>query len=185
MKNDFLIILIITAICFNGCNHSTNPEDKKETITALEKLNEVTSLVESFPNKLELLSINSSNVNDDGESLNWNYKYSAGDPGVDYRFHTDINGASFDSTSTLVLLGNKVIANIYFDSNKALKLAEANGGSDFRKTHKDFVIEATLTEPLVPNSQPMWFIRYTSETGDQRILHLGINCVTKEVGFYY
>ncbi|MFZ1290666.1 MAG: hypothetical protein WAR79_11290, partial [Melioribacteraceae bacterium] len=94
------------------------------------------------------------------------------------------NSVNFDSTSILILDGENLIVDQYFDSDEAMKIAENNGGKEFRENNIDYTIEITLLEPMVPNSDAMWFVKYKS-IKNNNILHIGINNSTKEVVLYY
>lgn len=120
-----------------------------------------------------------------GQANKWTYKYSAGGLAVDYYFHATANEVLFDSTSNIILDGESLIAQQWFDSDEAMKIAEDNGGKEFRNNKSEYTIEVSLYAPLVPNSVTYWFVKYKSQIGRNRILHLGINTLTRETALYY
>ena len=127
--------------------------------------NKVDSLVKLIDTSAKLQLIKSDSVDTNGTSINWVYRYASYDSSNSekyYYFHTNIDSVIFDSTSFNILYGIKQITKNWIDSDSALYLAELKGGRDFRVLNPNYRISAYLSEPLVPSSQPTWYIKYIS-----------------------
>ncbi|MBU0474299.1 MAG: hypothetical protein KKF62_09055 [Bacteroidetes bacterium] len=183
----FNLIMLFTLLLLFGCtkNSVNDPTDNNGKITAASKFNAVKSLASEYSEGLILKSIKSEELQSDGFAKKWNYKFSTAGIAVDYYFHATSNEVLYDSTSSINMDGEGLIANQWFDSDEALIIAENNGGKEFRNNNHEYLIEASLVEPLIPNSETIWFVKYSSSFGNTKILHLGINTITKEVGLYY
>lgn len=86
-----------------------------------------------------------------------------------------------DSVVNSILDGNAIITHDWFDSDKAVEIAEENGGKTFRNENPEYIIEASLSEPLVPNTSTIWYIEYRSIVNASNNLLLGIDANTGEV----
>jgi len=184
MKNSLLKLLFMFAILFQSCSVN-DPHSDNDLITAFAKLDDIESVALDLSKGLILKSIVSKNVKISGQAETWIYKYSSGGIAVDYYFHAKENEVKFDSTSIFILDGEGFIVDQWFDSDEAMKIAEENGGKEFRQSNLDYTIEISLAEPIIPNLDAFWYIKYISQNGNPKILHLGINNSTKEVGLYY
>lgn len=182
MKKLSSTLIIISIILLQNC--SVNDPANNSSITALTKIDEIEAIVKEHAEGLVLKSIISKDVDENGKSEKWIYKYSSAGISKDYYFHTTENRVNFDSTSILILDRENLIVGQYFDSDEALKIAENSGGKEFRENNINYTIEITLIEPMVQNSDVMWFVKYKS-IKNNNILHIGINNTTKEVALYY
>lgn len=182
------LIMLFSLLLLFGCTKSSinDPINNNGNITAASKFDAVKSLASKYSGGLILKSVKSEQLQPDGFAKKWNYKFSTAGIAVDCYFHATSNEVMYDSTSSITLVnGEGLIAHQWFDSDEALKIAENNGGKEFRNNNPEYLIEASLVEPLVPNSETIWFVKYSSSSGNTKILHLGINTTTKEVGLYY
>jgi len=93
-----------------------------------------------------------------------------------YYFSLKVNKIKLDSTSA-VKVGDSVISDTWVSSETAINAAEKNGGSAFRKEYRGCHISATLSEAVVPNSYPSWYITYNSPVEN---LYIIINALTGE-----
>ena len=180
MKNNLIISLFLLFL-FQSCSVN-EPNPKDNLLTAATKISDIESLASESSKGLILKSIKSKNVQVNGEAEIWQYKYSSGGIAVDYYFTATPNEVMLDSTSDIIWDGEGFINNQWFDSDEAMRIAEENGGKEFRETNKDYKIEISLTEPMIPNAETYWFVKYKS---GNKILHIGINNSTKEVKLYY
>lgn len=183
MKNILVTIFMLFLLLLQSC--SINEPKTNNLITALTKFDDVGSIVSEYSQGLILKSVFSKEVKYNGQAEKWIYKYSSGGIAVDYYYHATESKVRFDSTSTMTLDGEGLIVNQWFNSDEAMRIAEENGGKKFRETNLEYNIEISLVEPMIPNSVTYWFVKYISKTGNNEILHLGINSLTKEVNLYY
>ena len=158
-----IIYMLIFLISYSLSYSSDN------LITARYNKEIVDSLANSISDSLKLQSIESDSVSIDGTSKFWIFRYISIDSS--YYFHTELDTAIFDSSSHKILIGASIITKNWIDSDSALSLAESQGGYTFRISHPDYIIKASLREPLVPYSYPQWYITYVSkENPDEKIL---------------
>ena len=136
----------------------------------------VESYTKSIDNSVKLMSVFSQNVNINGNSENWNYEFISTDKMILYYFSLKVNKIKLDSTSA-VKVGNSVITDTWVSSEAAINTAEKNGGSAFRKEYRGCHISASLSEAVVPNSYPSWYITYNSPVEN---LYIIINALTGE-----
>lgn len=186
MKAVKLIFIFLT---FNlACQKNTNPLSPPlndgDRITAAYNFSAVESLISTYYDGLLLLSIKSDNVDYDGYAKKWCFVYSSGGIAVDYIFHSTYYDVGFDST-TVEIIGIGYISRTWFNSDKALGIAEENGGKDFRMKNPDYSIKASLSEPVIPNSTTYWYVTYRSKSDKTKSLMLGINANTGEVTLKY
>jgi hypothetical protein len=176
------IIIVLCIICF-GCRYNLLdiiPGNSEGGITAAYKMGEVDVLAKSYKQELKLISVISENVNPDGTSTKWIYRYVATTPselGKTYYFHATYYEVAFDSISGPIF-GPAVITQTWFNSDKALSIAERNGGSQFRKQNLHYTIEADMGEPGIPNSTTYWWITYREAGNRNNYLMLSIDANT-------
>jgi hypothetical protein len=185
MKVKTIIVTIL--LCLYGCDKESVNQAliDGERITAAYNLSAVESLASTYSKGLLLLSIRSDNVEYDGFAQKWCFRYSSGGIAVDYYFHTTSTNVIFDSTSILMYVGLTFISHKWCNSDEALRIAENNGGKDFRMKNSEYSIEASLGEPLVPNSTTLWYITYRSKLDSTKSPMFGIDAKTKEVTLKY
>lgn len=118
------------------------------------------------PNAL-LLKVWSDNVLTTGMADSWNYLYATrpatGKP-IFYYAHSAAAGIVLDSISNIPFIGIATVSFPWFDSDSALVLANKSTGNAFAATHLMYKIQASLVQPLVPNSRVGWAIDYISAT---------------------
>jgi len=136
----------------------------------------VESYTKSIDNSVKLMSVFSQDVNINGNSENWTYEFISTDKMILYYFSLKVNKIKLDSTSA-IKVGNSIITDTWVSSEAAINEAEKNGGSAFRKEYPGCHILATLSEAVVPNSYPSWYITYNSPVEN---LYIIINAVTGE-----
>jgi len=170
-----------------SCKSPTeNTFEGKNHITASYRYNEIEKYAKSLDGSLKLKSISSSNINYDGTSSSWSYKYSKISDSAfisEYyyfsSFYESIKEDSIITRNTTV--GDAFISQSWFDSNDALKIAEENGGKLFRTSNSNCYISASLGEAVVPNSYPFWEIRYSIDTNKNNYVVFNVNAVTGSV----
>ncbi len=180
-----LILPCILALALIGCSHSTEPPLSIPS-TAKSKLDDIDSLAQTFKQGMRLMSVSSRNVNSGGGASTWQYAYVYPDttmPPKLYWFHADADGVGFDSIS-LMGLGSAVITSLWFNRDSALLIAEQNGGAKFRSDNTDYVIVASVGEPLVPDLRTYWNVSYYSNSDNNRFLMFRIDAGTGVVKTY-
>lgn len=178
----FLGILVITLI---GCSHSTEPP-LSVPFTAKSKLNSINSLAQSYKKGVQLMSVSSPSVSSEGQAESWRYSYCCADtvtPPKLYWFHADAKGVGFDSIS-LMGVGTAIITHAWFNSDSAMLISEENGGAKFRSDNPDYVITASLGEPLAPNPSTYWYIDYYSSSDKSKSVLFIIDANTGAVRTY-
>lgn len=135
-----------------------------QSITAKYKLEAVDSFVHSIDPTAKLRWLMSDSVLADGTSESWKYQYDtfSGYIHTSYFLHATIDSVALDSINYIAPLGIMYVDSIWIDSDIALSLAESQGGEDFRNTHTDYKIFASMGKPLVPYSTNRWYIHYIS-----------------------
>ena len=136
----------------------------------------VESYTKSIDNSVKLMSVFSQDVYINGNSENWTYEFISTDKMILYYFSLKVNKIKLDSTSA-VKVGNSVITDTWVSSEAAINTAEKNGGSAFKEEYRGCHISATLSEAVVPNSYPSWYITYSSPIEN---LYIIINAQTGE-----
>jgi len=184
MNKKIIILALLPFLMECDKNPINNTLIDNNRITAAYNLRVVDSLAETYSEGLQLLSIRSKNVAFDGYSQKWCFIYSSGGIAFNYYFHTTANEVIFDSTSSKNI-GSAFISHQWFESNEALRIAEKNGGKDFRMKNPEYTIEASLGEPNVPNSTTFWYITYLSKLDSTKSLMLGIDANTRGVTLKY
>jgi len=181
-KISFLFYLIIL---FNLCNENPASTDIDEPILASYNKSEVENMAQSLQNDANLLTIKSDDVNLNGKSISWCYLYYSFSEDSRYYFKTNSKEVELDSTRNGAIDGLSFITHTWFDSNEAIEIAEENGGEEFRSENQEYIIEASLSEPLVPNTSTIWYIEYRSKINESLGILLGINANTGEVLLKY
>ena len=181
MKAQIFILALL--LIMEGCNRDSvnNPLIEGNRITAAYNSSKVESLAAQYSDGLLLMSVQSENLDYDGFASKWRFRYSSAGIAVDYYFHTSAKEVYYDSISTMKLVGSGFIVHQWFDSDQALKIAEESGGRDFRRKNSQYIIEASLGEPVVPNSTAIWYITYRSKSDDTKALALSIDANTGKV----
>lgn len=178
------IFILFIALLFGSCgiNDSSSSSTVREgKVTAAFNLGAVESFASSFSPGLKIMLLKSDNVTPEGFSAKWNFEYSSGGLAVSYHFHNSYLGVGYDSTSAFMRIGVAFISNRWINSSEALKVAERNGGREFRLKNPGSTITASLSEPLIPNSSTFWYITYISKSDDGSRLFLIIDASTGEV----
>lgn len=180
-----LALPVMIGLIVIGCSQSTEPP-LAVPLTAREQLGSVDSFAQSYQTGLLLVTVQAGNVSADGIASTWGYGYmsTSADSGLRvYWFHPAPAGVVFDSISPLPV-GISPLSATWFDSDSALSVAELNGGSIFRKNNPDYSISAAVSEPVVPNSTPAWYVYYRSGNDKTKFLQFNIDAVTGTYKLY-
>jgi hypothetical protein len=183
-------MVIVFCLFLISCESSTeNIYEGKNHITASYRYNEIEKYAKSLDSGLKLKSVSSSNVNYDGTSSSWSYKYSkildSAFTSKHYYFSSFYELINKDSIVTRkTTVGDAFISQSWFNSNEALKVAEESGGKQFRTNNSNFHITASLGEAVVPNSSPFWYIKYSTDSDKNNYVVFNINAVTGAVSKY-
>jgi hypothetical protein len=177
MKSFFVVISLCLFLvsCKNGEESIVEiPIEGDGHIYASSGYQQVESFAKSFDSSVKIMAVRSQDVNIGGSSKSWTYEFVSTDKMILYLFTRTFDSIGLDST-TEMKTGNSVISNTWINSNVALSAAENNGGKAFRNKHTNCQISASLSEPLIPNSAPLWYIKYSSST---EYLYVVINAIT-------
>jgi len=172
----FLFLVLLTSCKENEDSITGIPLEGDRQIYALAGYNQVESFAKSIVESLKLMRVYSNNVKSSGSAKSWHYEFVSIEKDSLYFFTRTFDSVGFDSTN-IIMIGNSIITKPWIESNVALASAEMNGGSIFRNNHSDCTIYASLAEPLIPDSIPLWYINYSSANDK---LYLMINAITGE-----
>ncbi len=178
-------ILTYFALLLLGCSKNPVSGISDQNILASHHKDEVESFAKSLQNNMDLMLVQSDDVFQNGKSISWIYIYFSPAEDSRYFIHVTYTDIKLDSVANSALDGISYITHEWFDSDEALKIAEQNGGKKFRKENPEYRIEASLSEPLVPNSSAIWYIQYRSVINDSDNLLLGMNASTGEIVVKY
>ena len=183
-----LLITFILCLSFAACNQndsSTNTAIEGDNhITSNFKFKQIDAYAKNEDNTLRLKFISSDNVSYDGCSNSWSYKYSKVLDSPAYYSKSYYLSSFYDSiccdsiVTEKSTVGDAYISKSWINSDIALKIAESKGGREFREKNPAYNIDASLGEAVVPNSYPVWNIRYTSSASSSINLVVRINAVT-------
>jgi hypothetical protein len=180
------IFFLLSLLAFISCKKSfpVSPSENPSSITAAFAQPAIDSLAHTLNKELKFMGISSLDVDSSGGSAIWVYRYvnptAIASAKPMYWFHATAEGVAFDSTGPM-LVGSAVITVSWMNSDAALKIAEANGGSVFRSKNPVFTIQAGLGEPVVPNPTTYWYIQYRSTSDSTRMLFMSIDANTGNV----
>jgi hypothetical protein len=189
MKN-ILVTLIISLLIF-GCGKDTNTTDNNiidnttenySPNTAHFNFTAVEKQAKTLDSNSRLITILAKNVKVDGTADSWQYIYdSLPDTNYKIRYYyisSDLYSVKCDSIiSKKPMVGGAPISKNWMNSDKALAIAEINGGNEFRLQNPDCLISASLSEALIPESSPNWYIYYSSKNNGGKRLWIKINAV--------
>lgn len=182
-----VIFLFLFGLSFISCSESEFPTESdiegENHITANYKYNKVEAYIKSEDEDLRLKNITSNSIDYNGFSKSWSYRYSkildSAFTSKYYYVRSLYDSICCDSIIIgKTTVGDAFISQSWLNSNKIMEIAERNGGKEFRENIKEYNISATLSEAVVPNSQPIWNIKYSSKTNEANYLILRINAVT-------
>ena len=183
-------LVIVFCLFLISCESLTeNIFESKNHITANYRYNEIEKYAKSLDSGLKLKSVSSSNVNYDGTASSWSFKYSKNLDSAftlkHYYFSSFYESINKDSiVIRKITVGDAFISQRWFNSNEALKIAEENGGKQFRTNNSSYYITASLGEAVVPNSNPFWYIKYSTASDKNNYIVFNINAVTGSVSKY-
>lgn len=183
LQNLFIVFCLFLVSCESL---TENTYEGKNHITASYRYNEIEKYAKSLDGSLKLKSISSSNVNYDGASGSWLYMYSkildSAFTSQHYYFSSCYESIACDSiVKRKTTVGDAFISQSWFNSDAALKIAEENGGKQFRTNTAGCNIAASLGEAVVPNSNPFWYIIYSLDNNENNYVVFNINAVTGSV----
>ncbi len=159
------VVLSIACLLLAACKDTvTDQSDPGPTFTAGTRFSAVNTYAQTYAPGCRFFGIFAPSVDIGGKAAQWSYCFfdSGGSHPV-YYFHANRTQVAYDSTKPMPT-GASVITTHWFDSDSALLVAERNGGSDYRQANPGYGISARLSEAVVPNAVPYWFIIYTSST---------------------
>jgi hypothetical protein len=179
MKSFFIVISLCLFLV--SCKNEEEPIvgipiEGDGHIYALSGYQQVESFAKSFDSSVKIMGVRSQDVNISGSSKSWTYEFISTDKMILYYFKRTYLSIGFDSTGSMKD-GNSIITDSWINSKVALSSAENNGGKIFRNSHSSYKISASLSEPLIPNSTPLWYIKYSSSN---QHLYVVINAITGE-----
>jgi len=180
-----IYLLIVFCLLLSSCTKNPISSHNGEDILAAFNKNKIDELARSLRNDAELINIKSNDVKLNGTSKSWIHIYYSVSSHACYYFHTTYNEAIFDSSSNQLVTGSTFITHNWFNSDEAIRIAEKNSGEDFRMKNPGYSIEASLAEPLVPDSSTYWYITYRSRLDRTESLMLGVDARTGEVTLRY
>ena len=96
-------------------------------------------------------------------------------PPLTQSFYATSSVVQYDSVGTMPI-GLSTITKRWFDSDSAMMFAEINGGSQFRSSYHNVLIEATLQQDISsPNFVLSWWVTYHSDVVNNKKLILEID----------
>lgn len=196
MRNKIAYTFVcLSLMLLSGCNNVTDNDYYGGKITAANKSEKVNALANPYYTSVRkrLLSIVSDDVDKNGTSIKWIYIYNGIESEVRFFcYHADAKKAALDSISTIINLLPVCtnIAGSWLDTDQILKIAEDNGGREFRQRNTSrygntkYKIEARLLSPQRKYFLKYWFIKYYSTVDSTDILTFDINAETGSVTNY-
>ncbi len=188
MKN--IIVILLLSLLLLGCSKDSNTTDNNiNDISGNDKPNTahfnfatVEKQAKTLDSNSRLKSIYAENVKIDGTADSWIFKYSSVNIGINtskyFYFRTFDKTVKCDSIISIKpMVGGAPISKNWMNSDKALAIAENNGGNEFRLQNPDCLISASLGETLIPESSPNWCIYYSSKNNSGKRLWININSV--------
>ncbi len=167
-----IIFTVFALLIISGCNKDPLlpiDENKANHITAKYSMPSVNRFIKNYDiEKYYLTYIRSKNVDFKGYSNSWKYEYLKGAEGNLFTWNLYLSSyysyVKLDSALTKkILFGGSIITQEWVDSDKALEVAEQNGGSKFRSDYPDYTISAELHETLIIHNYTTWIITYSSK----------------------
>ena len=181
--NKTMIVLLSAVALLLACSDDKNPVSPEQSQYILTGYNKakIDSLMHLIDATAGLTTIWSDDVGPDGTSMCWMYQFMSSADTM-YHCHANITEAVYDSCTYGFFVGGGYITHNWFDSDSALQIAEGNGGRDFRARHPDYRIEASLYEPVMPETSTYWYIKYRAQSGDD-ILGIIVDAVSGEIRY--
>lgn len=157
------IFVLLSGIALIGCNHPSGPSSgNAKPGTAVARLSSIDALAKAIDPRLRLKMVKGDKVMRDGFCRVWHYAY--GDTTTNsgsYWLHADSRGIGLDSV-TGTQPGVGPITRGWCNSDSAMRVAEREGGADFRRENPVYTITASLRELDVANRSTRWWIDYRS-----------------------
>lgn len=179
----YISFILLFIIIFLSCKSPISP-DKSTLILAGDKKVAVDNLVHSIEENAKLQAIKSADVSIYGTAELWHYRYQSSASSVYYYLRATIDTVVYDSSSTRIYYGSAFISHEWFDSDSALNLAESNGGDSFRIENHNYIISASLGEPLVPDPSTYWYVKYQLTEDSSQSIFFTIDAVDGTVSIY-
>ncbi|RJP62636.1 MAG: hypothetical protein C4539_17680 [Ignavibacteriales bacterium] len=189
MKN--IIAILLLSLLILGCSKDSNTTDNNindltsgsdSPNTAHFNFAAVEKQAKTLDSNSRLKSISAENVKIDGTADSWIFKYSS----VNIGSYTSkyFYFRSFDKTvkcdsiiETKTTVGDAFISETWFNSDKAISIAENSGGKNFRDENPDNAISASLSQAVIYNASPTWYIQYSSKTNKEKNFRIIVNAV--------
>ncbi len=163
----FISLAVLLISCDNKTESINDPIliGSQDGVLASFGLSDIEDFINGIDSAKQLLSIHSSDVGSNGISKNWIYKFRSSNISKLYSISYELQGDCISigiDTSENNQVGGSIITKSWIDSDLALEIAEKNGGGQFRNENSDYKISVSLSEAVVPNSFPVWYIYYIS-----------------------
>ncbi len=163
------LIFISLAVLLISCADKTESINEpiligsQDGVLASFGLSDIEDFINGIDSASRLLRISSEEINTEGASYMWNYEFVSTDTKNIYLIIYEIGGdciaIGIDTTEN-DQDGASIITKSWIDSDLALDIAESNGGNNFRTENSNYQISILLSEAVVPNSFPIWSVRY-------------------------
>ncbi len=152
-------------------------------ITAGEAYPAVQILVTAVDSTLRLMSVRSSDLDTAGASPSWSFLFATPTLPQKFCYYTAIHGDAWldHSTTTSPGVGAAFVSHSWMNSSDAARIAEDNGGREFRSLHPGCTVSAGLGEPVVPNPGTYWYFTYRSAAPPQVFLNITVDATTGDV----
>jgi hypothetical protein len=150
--------------------------------TAKELYQFVDTIAQRVASDAQIIYVKGYNVDTTGRTGEWYYQYQsiANSSTFEFRLGNGRIGLNFDHTTSPyhVFTSSNEIPDAWFDSDSTIIIAENNGGREFRKSHSNWKIDATLW--VSEKRYAQWQFAYRSEPSMEffRVDAVQINGVT-------
>lgn len=145
-KTMMIGLLLVMGVVWSRCGkNSTGNDDSGKKDLALVGIDDVRQAAEELPDDAVLVRVSADEVDVDGKSTVWIFVYYS--PGADeyYQYQASENGVTAtDVTVNPAEMSGEALPDTLIDSNIAIQLAEANGGTAFRNTYSGTTMQLSL-----------------------------------------
>jgi len=138
-------------------------------ITAGFNKSKADSLANIYASEASLFLVQSTNVDSNGLSENWNYAYLSESDLLEYHFTVYADSVRFEKTEPL-RVGIGVINIEWIDSDSALTVIKNNGGRTFIQDYPNCTVSASLVRYVAPPFDTYWEV--CLETADSTVTQL-------------
>lgn len=194
MQMKIIIASIFLSLMLIGCakddqavNPSIDPDAPAAPGTAKYRANEVEFHIEVLSAKYSLANVSASDVHPDGTASKWVHRYKGYIDTTTFMqsfcyISTSIDTVKIDSlVRARFTVGDGIITHPWCNSDIAMRIAEANGGADFRSRNPGCTVSALVGEAVVPDPRPEWNIQYTSKDDKTNLISFRIDALNGTV----